>query len=427
MKKIISIFICIVMIAINLVPILSAENSNIITGLDEQLDEICLNSDSNAEIRSKIQESYAEYLEYRVTVAMKNPDYAKEKMGVILGDDDYEEEQLRYMFTLDMDKGLLITLLNKIDYSLQYAQEGCLSYLLNEGKVFKIPGKIHDGGTFSIDGNYLTGNDLKYATNNSPTVVTIESIVNYLNSREKLSDELLQNGETIVNDVMLYGYGYLTLLYIKCDNNEYLVKLYESSGDILPEIEPIVLYTAKAVMGKFNTEEVKNSPYSQGVAEKVLAKKNTFDTEAEALQAEGLLQGTEKGLELLKPLTRAEAATILLRAIGQSTETSSAEIQTFSDVTPDYWGYGAVENSYKLGIMNGIGDNLFAPEENVTSAQFSTMVLRASGTYDFNWETALNLLIEKGVISQEDSKTMDFFTRGDMAKIIYEAKAKGLF
>ena len=55
------------------------------------------------------------------------------------------------------------------------------------------------------------------------------------------------------------------------------------------------------------------------------------------------------------------------------------------------------------------------------------MILRAGNHADFNWEEALDILIDEGVISAEDASTMDFFTRGDMAKIIYEAIEKGLF
>jgi hypothetical protein len=48
------------------------------------------------------------------------------------------------------------------------------------------------------------------------------------------------------------------------------------------------------------------------------------------------------------------------------------------------------------------------------------------GEPEFDWEQALNMLIERGIITQEQAETMDLFTRGDMAKIIYEAKRQGL-
>ena len=154
--------------------------------------------------------------------------------------------------------------------------------------------------------------------------------------------------------------------------------------------------------------------------------KETFETESLALQSEGLLNGNEKGLDLLKPLTRIEAATMLLRAMGES-ETAEAQSVGFDDVPSTHWGYGAAVKAQQLGIVNGVGNNNFAPDDKVTATQFATMVLRASHTTDFDWTTALNMIIEQGIITEENAKTMDLFTRGDMAKIIYEARAKGLF
>lgn len=426
MKKIIALCISVALIIVSSTSALSAESDVIISGLDEQLDEILLNSDANSETRLKIQESYSDYLERLVVEVMQNPDFAKEKMGVITGDDDYEAEQIRHMFTLDMDKGVLIRLIDTSKYALQYAQMGHFSYLFNKEMIFMVPGIVRDGRVFSTNGKHLVGSEYSYIYQKTPTVVTIESIVNYLNNRELLKDELLKKGETIVKDVVLCGYGYLTLLYIKCDNNEYLVRLYESSGDVIPEIEPYVLYTAEEVMNAFDDLEVKNSPYSQGLAEMVLAKKSTFETEALSLQKDGLLLGNENGLDLLKPLTRIEAATMLLRALGESTKTE-ATVQTFADVPESHWGHGAAENAYSLGLIKGVGDDLFAPDDPVTGPQFATMILRAGNHADFNWEEALDILVAEGIISAEDAETMDFFTRGDMAKIIYESIGNGLF
>lgn len=89
--------------------------------------------------------------------------------------------------------------------------------------------------------------------------------------------------------------------------------------------------------------------------------------------------------------------------------------------------WGAAENAYNLGLVKGVGDDKFAPDESVTAVQFATMVLRAGAEPEFNWEEAINIMVSKGILSREDTTTMDFFTRGDMAKIIYEARANGLF
>ena len=69
----------------------------------------------------------------------------------------------------------------------------------------------------------------------------------------------------------------------------------------------------------------------------------------------------------------------------------------------------------------------FTSEESVTATQFATMVLRAGTEHEFYWEDAINIMIDKGLFTQRNAATMDFFTRGDMAKIIYEARANGLF
>ena len=73
-----------------------------------------------------------------------------------------------------------------------------------------------------------------------------------------------------------------------------------------------------------------------------------------------------------------------------------------------------------------MGDGLFAPEESISADQFVALLLRSVQGQDFDWTQAVELLISRGVITQEDADTMDLFTRADMAKIIYEAREKGL-
>lgn len=154
--------------------------------------------------------------------------------------------------------------------------------------------------------------------------------------------------------------------------------------------------------------------------------KDLYQSEAESLQSEGLLKGTDKGLDLLKPLTRAEAATMLIRAMGHP-EVTENTVMTFSDVSSEYWGFGAIENAYSLGLVNGVGDGKFAPEQNVTAPQFATMILRAANAGEFDWEKAVEIMVEQGILTKEETETMDFFTRGDIAKMIYEARENNLF
>jgi len=69
--------------------------------------------------------------------------------------------------------------------------------------------------------------------------------------------------------------------------------------------------------------------------------------------------------------------------ISQSATVISAESKNeqwkFTDVAKTDWYYYPVKMVYERGITNGVAETLFAPEENVTRAQFITMLCRAYG------------------------------------------------
>ena len=153
--------------------------------------------------------------------------------------------------------------------------------------------------------------------------------------------------------------------------------------------------------------------------------KPTYETEAESLQADGLLKGNENGLDLLKPLTRIEATAILVRAMGyEDAQTSGTSY--FADIQSDNWGAKYANIAKDKGIAAGVGDDKFAPNDAITASQFATLILRNMGESP-DWQTAINTFVERGLITSEQAEKMDLFTRGDMAKIIFEAKKKNMF
>ena len=101
-------------------------------------------------------------------------------------------------------------------------------------------------------------------------------------------------------------------------------------------------------------------------------------------------------------------------------------VSQFTDISSDNWvsPYAALAKEY--GITNGVSDTEFAPDDPVTAEQFATFTLRAAGESDFDYMQGIQILLDRGIITEKESETMDLFTRGDMAKIIYEAKEKGL-
>ena len=128
---------------------------------------------------------------------------------------------------------------------------------------------------------------------------------------------------------------------------------------------------------------------------------------------------------MLKPLTRIEATAILVRAMGYE-DVQTSETSYFTDIQSDNWGAKYANIAKDKGIASGIGDDMFAPNDTITASQFATLILRNMGENP-DWQTAINTFVERGLITSEQADKMDLFTRGDMAKIIYEAKQINMF
>ena len=84
-------------------------------------------------------------------------------------------------------------------------------------------------------------------------------------------------------------------------------------------------------------------------------------------------------------LTRAEAATIIARACGLTTDDDAAS--AFSDVSSDYWASVYIEACVEAGIINGYEDGTFRPGQNVTRVELAKMIAVAKGLV--NDETAV--------------------------------------
>ena len=74
-------------------------------------------------------------------------------------------------------------------------------------------------------------------------------------------------------------------------------------------------------------------------------------------------------------IIRADFVTLLVRAYGLT----AAFEDNFSDVTPTDYFYETVGIAKKLGIVNGAGDNLFNPRENISRQDMMVMVARTKG------------------------------------------------
>ena len=412
-----------------------AESNNI----DEQIKGLWLDPIENSTVIDNIRANNEKKIQENIDLYLIAPGTYRQKIG-ISADDEVMKEQVRRSYEVFPENILKIYYLEKNANANQYAKEECLEYMISDDYYLYMAG--YDYNINDYDGTET----VKYRPHNYCADGTTEGYeqfykehcysggigeegYNFVKNSEELKNILSQNSISQIEEMKVVIIGNdSTCLYIKCADNEYLIRLYtgqyynpendnpyHKDEDWVPELELFKLYNAKDFFKTVSDE-----------MDEMNEIKPTYETEAKALQAEGLLLGNEKGLDLLKPLTRIEAATMLLRAMGESTDYTT-QTQTFSDVPVSHWGYGAAENAYSLGLVMGIGDGLFAPDDSVTAEQFATMVLRAANHSPFNWEEAVNIMISEGVITSENAETMDLFTRGDMAKIIYEARERNLF
>jgi hypothetical protein len=413
MKKMFAFVLCFVL-AISLAGTTFTDTEVQVAGLAERLNALWLRNNFT---QAQIEEMDRQYLEW----------FNEGWEGLLKGlkatgkmeyrDDDEKEYQYRLeLARLDYDTGLLVSLLNNRRYAKQYAESGSFSYLFADKKFWNVhlQSRATAGARFLEDATFLNGKDHVTILGGPTTIAIPIAAMDFLKDSTRIEQMLLEKGETVVSDIRLFSMDPLTFLYVKCIDNEYIVKLRDGgNGNIyIMDMELFELYSISEAGGKI--EEI----FIQNI-------KPTYTTEAESLQAAGLLNGNEKGLDLLKPLTRIEATTLIVRALGLENAQTATESK-FVDIPNDNWGVKYANIASDNGITNGVGDGKFAPNDLVTDNQFATLVLRAVDNSDFDWQTGIQLLIEKGVITQENAATMDLFTRGDMAKIIYEAREKGL-
>ena len=126
-------------------------------------------------------------------------------------------------------------------------------------------------------------------------------------------------------------------------------------------------------------------------------------------------------------------------AVTENAETPGNEASVFNDIADVEWAMEAIENLSQKGIINGKAEGIFAPNDNVTRAEFLKMIIAAFGMEDENADcdftdveadawyysvvaSAYNIGIVKGY---EDGSfgVNDLITRQDAAVIIFRAVA----
>lgn len=153
---------------------------------------------------------------------------------------------------------------------------------------------------------------------------------------------------------------------------------------------------------------------------------------AQTLYTLGLFKGTNNGFELTKRSTRAEAAVMLVRLLGEEENVLNASLNghPFSDVPK--WANPYIDYLYNNGLTNGISAKAYGSGQQITASQYTTMILRALNYSDqdglYQWDKSLEFAKEIGLMTEEELTNFqplahNSMYRDDMVKLSYN----GLF
>ncbi len=129
----------------------------------------------------------------------------------------------------------------------------------------------------------------------------------------------------------------------------------------------------------------------------------------------GLITGSEGRFNPDNNMTRAEMATIMVRACGA---TADADISEFTDVTTDDWYYASVSKAVAMGAFNG-ADGRFNPNNSITRQEAFVVLSRVFGL-------AINNTVDASILNQfADGNQVADWAKNDLAAIISEGYVGG--
>jgi spore germination protein YaaH len=160
---------------------------------------------------------------------------------------------------------------------------------------------------------------------------------------------------------------------------------YENERSIKAKLGLVQKYTLKGTGSWSLNQETKDTwnYYSLWLNGKYFSDTQGHWAEGDIVAAatKGWMTGvTESEFAPEKPLTRAEAAVVLVRAMGLVTPVVGNDgvplPSSFKDVPNDYWAAKEIIAAQQKGYVEGVGDGLFAPDLPLTREQISSMLVR---------------------------------------------------
>jgi hypothetical protein len=154
------------------------------------------------------------------------------------------------------------------------------------------------------------------------------------------------------------------------------------------------------------------------------ANKTMNQDKADVLKGLKLFQGTDQGYELDKAFTRAQGVVMLLRLLGWEDEAVKYDGKlAFTDIKKSYWAATSISYANSKGLVKGVSNTKFAPEESMSGSQFIALALRALGYNNADPAKAMELAEISGLLNSKDAMSLiekKIFLRDDMVAVAYQ-------
>lgn len=146
--------------------------------------------------------------------------------------------------------------------------------------------------------------------------------------------------------------------------------------------------------------------------------------EASGLKTLGILQGTERGLELEESVTRAQALTLIWRTTGTAFDAIGYVQPSFSDIR-GHWAEDVIELFYHAGFVDGTSISTFEPDREVSGQEFVKIFLTTMGYDGVTLENAYEKGVQSGLLTNNFTKSVVYHNesllRSDAARLCFSA------
>ncbi|MGG1518244.1 leucine-rich repeat protein [Paenibacillus oryzisoli] len=148
------------------------------------------------------------------------------------------------------------------------------------------------------------------------------------------------------------------------------------------------------------------------------------ESEVEQLGSKRIVRGiTINDYAPNRNITRAEFASLLVRALGIKTDRTGAG-DVFEDVAATSWYSTEVEAAFRAGLVNGISSTHFAPEAQITREQIAVMLMNAHALVKEEFNSIEQ--IPNSLTSFTDASEVSAWARAAMSEAVASKLIQGM-